>query len=467
MRHRHADPDAGATATDAFGLAIAVADPAAGAAFDRMARGFLSHAATTPADLAEALRLDPGFALAHACRGLFCLILGRRELVAAAGEAAATARALTTRGGGPRERLYLAALDAWLAGRPSGAVAAMDAALALWPRDALAFKVAQAVRFMTGDLPGMLASAETVLPRIACDHPARGYLLGCHAFALEEAGDYAAAERAGRAGLELAPDDAWGLHAVAHVYDMTARPDAGLAFVEANRAAWEHCNNFRYHVWWHLALLRLDRGEAAAALALYDAEVRRDRTDDYRDLANAASLLARLELEGVDVGERWDELAALAAARTGDGCLTFADLHYLLALLGAGRRADADALLARMRLDALRGACETDAVMRRPGLDLAEGLSAFAAGRPAAALARLRAGRAGMRRIGGSHAQRDVFERIAVEAAIRAGALAEAEALLAEREGMRGARDGFAVARARRLAGMRHATPPAALSRPA
>ena len=65
--------------------------------------------------------------------------------------------------------------------------------------------------------------------------------------------------------------------------------------------------------------------------------IRRHRTDDYRDISNATSLLMRLELEGMNVGRRWDELASLSEARVDDGCLVFADLHYMLALAAAGR----------------------------------------------------------------------------------------------------------------------------------
>ncbi len=451
---------------DAFGLDVTAAEPAAVAAFDRMTHGFLAHAATTPGDLAEALRLDPEIVLALACRGIFCLCLGRRELVEPAAAAAALARAsVVERGASARERLYLVALERWLDGRRSAAALAMDDVVAAWPEDALAFKIGQAARFMLGDLAGMRAAAEATLPRVGLEHPALGYLLGCHAFTLEESGDYAAAERTGRAGLALAPDDAWGLHAVAHVFDMTARPDAGLAFLSANRPAWAHCNNFRYHVWWHLALLHLDRGETAAALALYDDEVRRDRTDDYRDIANATSLLMRLELEGVTVGDRWDELAALCAGRVDDGCLAFADLHYMLALCGGDRPEAAGALVRRMNIDALRGGSESDAVMRCPGLALAKGLQAFAAGRNAAALAQLRTARGALPTIGGSHAQRDVFERITIEAAIRAGALAEAQALLADRDARRGARDGFGASRGRLLAELTRDAEPLARNR--
>ena len=179
----------------------------------------------------------------------------------------------------------------------------MEDILTAYPTDTLSAKVSHAIRFILGDRFGMRASLERVLPAHA-GHPLQGYLMGCHAFALEETGDYAKAEATGLQGLEHVGDDAWGLHAVAHVYDMTARPDDGIALIERNCAAWDHCNNFRYHVWWHKALLHLDRGEFDTALALYDTEIRADKTDDYRDISNATSLLMRLGLEGIDVGHR-------------------------------------------------------------------------------------------------------------------------------------------------------------------
>ena len=142
--------------------------------------------------------------------------------------------------------------------------------------------------------------------------PARGYILGCHSFSLEETGDYQLSESAGRQGLELAPDDAWGLHAVTHVYDMTANAKSGIEFLSGRESAWSHCNNFRYHVWWHKALMHLDLGDIESVLHLYDAKIRSDKTDDYRDISNATSLLSRLELHGVDVSDRWEELADIS-----------------------------------------------------------------------------------------------------------------------------------------------------------
>ncbi|MEO0863279.1 MAG: tetratricopeptide repeat protein, partial [Pseudomonadota bacterium] len=237
------------------------------------------------------------------------------------------------------------------------------------------------------------------------------------------------------------------LHAVAHVYDMTARPDTGIALIENNCAAWDHCNNFRYHVWWHKALLHLDRGELDIVMALYDSQIRADKTDDYRDIANATSLLMRLELEGRDVGDRWNELADYAQNRTDDGCLVFADLHYQLALAAAGRRNAQAAMTARFAVDAARQG-EMPARVADPGKAALAGLNAFAEGRYDAAFQSLAAARPSMQTIGGSHAQRDVFERMTIDAGIRAGMVDATETLIEDRIARRaGAMDRFAATR--------------------
>ena len=412
--------------------------------WNRVIRGILTHAAATGPELNAVLRADPDFALGQAVRGLSCLLLARADMVATAREAHAAALAAAP--GTPREVAFVHALGDWLGRPPSRAAARLQGALNRDPRDALAMKMVQAIHFVMGRPRDMRASVEGVLDAWA-DHPARGYLLGCHAFCLEETGDYAAAECTGRAGVELAPDDAWGLHAVAHVYDMTGRARQGLDWLRGRDASWAHCNNFRFHVWWHRALMHLDIGEYDTALAQYDAEIRGEKTDDYPDIANAASLLSRLELEGVDVGDRWEELARLAEARSGDGCLAFADLHYMLALCGGARDEAAVGMIARMRTSRpLQD--EAQRIIAHPGLHVAEGLHAFACGEYSGAFAHLRAGRSDLLSIGGSHAQRDVFDRVTIEAAIRSGYLDSAADLIRDRQARRGgALDGYAEAR--------------------
>jgi tetratricopeptide (TPR) repeat protein len=435
---------------DQFGYDISVSSPEAADAWDRMVLAFLAHAATAPDHLGTVLIKAPDFVMAHAAKGLFCLMLGRSEMTDTAREAYETAcRAAKQGAPTPREMGYVRALGAWLEGRPSGCVRELDAILARYPQDALAMKICHTARFLLGDRYGMRRSVEALLPAYDAQNPARGYLLGCHAFALEETGDYARAESAGRRALGLASDDAWGLHAVPHVFDMTADSRAGLDWLEGREHAWAHCNNFRHHVWWHKALMHLDQGQTAEVFDLYDTEIRRDSTDDFRDISNATSLLMRLELEGHDVGPRWEELADIAERRTQDACLIFADLHYLLALIGGDRDAAVGRMIGRLHCDAKRGdAGEMTARMAHPGLSTATGLKAFGAGEYRTAYLNLGHARRSMQSIGGSHAQRDVFERLTIDAGIRSGYLDEAETMLLERSQQRaGTLDTYAATR--------------------
>ena len=433
-----------ATQTDDLSGVSTTLDAQAMPDWNRVIHGILSHAASTGPDLNRVLTAAPDFALGQAVRGLSCLLMGRAEMVAVAHEAYATA--LTAAPATMREIAFVHALGDWLAGRPSHAAARLQAVLDLAPRDALAMKMVQAIHFVMGRPQAMRASVEGVLDAWG-DHPCLGYLLGCHAFALEETGDFAGAEAQGRRGVDLAPDDAWGLHAVAHVYDMTARAAEGLIWLSGREGAWAHCNNFRFHVWWHRALMYVDLGQYDAALAHYDADIRAEKTDDYRDISNAASLLARLELQGVNVGTRWDELADLSQGRAADGCLAFADLHYMLALCGGARDQAATGLIARMR-STKASAHEAHRVIAHPGLHIAQGLQAFSAGEYAQAFVHLRAGARDAQSIGGSHTQRDIFDRVTIEAALRGGQMDAAEGLLTDRLSRRGGYlDGYAAAR--------------------
>lgn len=449
------------TTTDLSGIATSLGRERIGG-WNRTLVGFLSHAAATGPDLNAVITAAPDFALGHAIKGFACLLLGRSEMVQIARDAHVDALAALQRAPATaRERAFVAALGDWVQGWPGRAAQRLQAELDRAPQDALAMKLIQAIWFVLGRPDLMRQSIEGALPAFA-DHAARGYALGCHAFTLEETGEYARAEAIGREGVELCPPDAWGLHAVAHVCDMTGRARDGLDWLSGREASWTHCNNFRFHVWWHRALMHLDLGQYDAALDFYDRDIRADRTDDYRDISNAASLLSRLELEGVNVGHRWDELADLSERRAEDGCLAFADLHYMLALMGGGRDAAAARLIGRMAA-ARAGTGEAQEIIAHPGLTAAQGLQAFAAGDHGTAFAHLSAAQRDLPRIGGSHAQRDIFVRLTIEAALRSGRLEAAESLLADRQALRaGASDGYAERRRTLIAAARQAAQPGA-----
>ncbi len=447
------------TQHDQFDQPVSLSGAALGE-WNAMTRAFLAHGAATPVHLGKLLELAPEHAGAHAIKGLFYALLGRRELMEEAGASLVRARGLAA-GANARERALIETLAAVLDGQTTQAIGILEGILADAPADTLAMKLGHALRFLIGDGRGMRESVEAVLPAYGHDHAGRGYLLGCHAFALEETGEYARAALTGRAALTLASDDAWGLHAVAHVHDMTADAKGGLDWLEGREGAWAHCNNFRFHVWWHKALMLLDIGRLDETLALYDAHVRSEKTDDYRDISNATSLLSRLELEGVDVGTRWEELADFAERRTEDGCLIFADLHYLLALTHGSREQAVARMLARLAADAVRSGNEVEMRMAVPGLNAARGLEAFGDGDYDLAFAALSLARPQMQGAGGSHAQRDVFERLTIDAGLRAGRLGAAEAMLSDRTARRGGHeDGYAAARRQLIANAADASCP-------
>lgn len=417
--------------------------------YDRLVEAFLAHGRETPALLQQLIDEQPGWARVHAAKAMMLTLLARAELQGAARESAAKAVTLLPADASRGERSFVEAASALVHGAWWAAIDNLELAFSCDSADSLSAKMCHALRFMLGDKPGMLRSIERMLDRLPGGHPHRGFLAGCHAFALEENGHYEAAEHVGRKAVALESRDAWGLHAVSHVHEMTGRYKEGIAWIENGEAGFRHCNNFGGHLFWHLALFKLETGAAPEALDLYDSRVRAEQTDDFRDIANGASLLMRLELDGHSVGERWDELADKAEARLADRSYVFADLHYMLALIGAGRRESAATLARSMAKVFPRNAAQT-LVAERAGAAIAEGLVHFAEGDMGAALERLMSVRKQRVMIGGSDAQRDVFEQVLVEAALRAGEDDVARALLTERLEQRG-RNTFAETRLARL----------------
>lgn len=397
-------------AIDRFSGEHAHADQRAIAAFERAVWNILAHRPDTASALGEATTAAPDFVAAHALRGFCGVSLARSETIVDAREQLATARAALRSGAATASETALVdALALAVDGRLRAAADRFDAHLAEKPHDLLALKLSHALRFMSGDARGMLNTTQAALKSWSKTMDGYGFALGCHAFALEENGRLLEAERAGRDAVGLEPCDAWGAHAVGHVYEMTNRTKDGVRWLEQTRPMWAECNNFGFHMAWHLALYHLADGRADIALQIYDSHVRPTSTDDFRDVANAVSMLWRLRQESVDVGGRWNELAELARKRARDCSLVFASLHHLLTTIAVGDQETAGVILAAMAQNALSHASDQARVARDVGVELAQVLSSpTQSRRPAATLNRIAAQ---LDALGGSRAQRDVFLR--------------------------------------------------------
>lgn len=369
--------------------------------------------------------------------------------------ARATAASLAELPCNDRERAHLTAVRAWVGGDWIGASRLLDELLIRWPTDMLALLVGHQLDFFLGDVANLRDRVGRSLGALAAGHHHNGFMLGMHSFGLEEAGDYEASEASGLAALELHPDDVWATHAVAHGYEMRGKVDRGIEFMTATETNWGAGNLFTVHLWWHLALYLLERQQVDQVLAIYDREVHHsDSTGVPIEMLDASALLWRLHLDGSDTGDRFAALAdAWAAGSVQQPWYVFNDVHAVMALAGAGRLAEARALVARLHADAeaTSGALATNTASTLiAGLPAARAIVAYVEGRHDDVVELLLPARRTLHRFGGSHAQRDAMQRTLLESAIRCGRHDLAAALLRERMSVRPTGE-FALARLSRV----------------
>lgn len=382
------------------------------------------------AALDAALEADPDFGGAWAARaGL---------LVQQTDKAYAEETAKSLHGGASaslndRERAHLSAAKDWAEGRYHDGTARYARIAQESPRDLLAVQYAHVGCFFLGMQQGLRDWPLSALRAFKRGEDGYGPLLGMAAFGLEECGDYARADEMGREAVEINPRDGWSVHAVAHVIEMRGDLDRGIPWLAGGAAHWAPDSGFAYHNWWHLALLHLDRGDIAEVLRFYDEKVRPDPNAQVLiEWIDASALLWRLKLEGVDVGDRFTQLAACWERAAEDAFYAFNDLHAVMAFLGAGRADLVTRTLNAMRA-AAAGSGDNGYMTRKVGMPLAEAITAFDVGRYDECVEKIVATRGVAQHFGGSHAQRDILSLTALHAALRGGFAATAEAFAAER----------------------------------
>lgn len=422
--------------TDAWGCALTASGAEAVAAYDRTIDEYLAFGRDTGARLKALMAIDRQMPMAHVLRGSFMTLMATPALAPKARESLAAARALAD-GCTPRERLHIDALAHWCDGEFERAVDAWETLLLADPHDVLALKFAAYLHFYLGDAAGMRDCVARVLPQWQPSLPGYSYLVGMHAFGLEECGDYAQAERQGRRAVEMRPADAWAVHAVAHVMEMQDRREEGIAWIVGLEAHWNTCNNFRYHLWWHRAMMHLALEDYAEVLRLYDESLFDAQSEEYLDLCNDISLLARLEMAGVSVGERWQALGSKIARQRSARILAFVDAHYVLGTAAAEGECAAAYLAEDLQRCAALGAGTTGRVTRDVGVALAEAIIAYRRADYGRCVDALWPVHRRLFRLGGSHAQRDLFVQMLIDAALRSGRKAMARALLEERLALR------------------------------
>jgi len=408
--------------SDRFALPVTTASPNALEAYDRAVHGLLGWDGATLDMFNRALALDPGLALAHAGAAV-CYFLDERFPEARA--SAEQAREAVT-GATARERGHVEAMAQLVTGRPDQAERAMREHLATYPRDLAVFQRLYYIWFWQGRFPEMLA----MTTELARHYPGNSFMLGLHAFALEEAQRIPEAFATAEVAVARNPRDAWAVHALAHtLYEMGASR-AGASLLPPAIHPCTHLGWFRNHLLWHLALMHFATGDYARASSMSRAAFERRPSSIAGNLHDSISLLWRLELAAVKVGERWRPFAAIAHDRLDRQGLLFHAAHLAMALAGAGEWATAERQLGMLRERAPK---DRTGLVGAVLIPLVEGLHAFAAGDYRCVIEKLEPLRSRIVELGGSSAQRDVFHDTLLEACFRAGDAGRAWRWLAER----------------------------------
>ena len=423
---------------DSRGLSFTASSTQSVERFERLTTSYMGMLPETGDQLKELCQSDPDMPMALCTRGYFAKLIGSARQSEKAKEISGRLnRHIATIGASPREKRHAAALAAWCAGRLDQTARLWEDILLEHPHDGMAVRLAHFMHFYTGDGRQMRDSIARVLPRWTEEHPDYGFMLGMYAFGLEESGEYVQAEQYGRLAAMRNPRDAWSVHAVAHILEMTERHEEGIEWVSALEKDWSSVNNFRFHLYWHQCLYHLERGELDAVIRLYDEQIVADiESDFYLDMCNATSLLWRLEMFGVEVGERWNRLAAIAKNHVDDTDLIFVSLHYFMALIAAGDREGAERMTATIR-EWSRLETTQARVCAEVGMALAQGLECARNGEYSKAFVKMEPVRYRLDRIGGSKAQRDVFHMILLDMARSGQDALKARALFAERLGQK------------------------------
>lgn len=415
---------------DRYGLALSTASSAARDAYVLAVDCLLSANDGAESGFDRAIAADPSFALAHIGRARILQLQARgADARAAAARAQDLAEATTA-----RERSQIHALGLAVAGNAPGALAAIREHVREWPRDAMALSPATGVYGLIG-FSGRQDRNEALLALLeplASIYGDDWWFLSAHGFARTEALGWAAGAPLLERSLALSPRNAHGAHAWAHVLYERGDEHAGVAFVEQWMPGYPREAQLHCHLSWHLAMFELARGEADRAWARYLDAIRPgvSRSVALPGLADAASFLWRDELAGAARRpEHWDEVAAFARdafATIGNG---FADAHCAAAYAASGDVERLERWVAEMRRADAEGRLPSGTALPR----VAEAFGCFARGDYDGAIARLEPVVDQFVRIGGSRAQRDLFENTLLAAYWRSGRASSAAGLLERR----------------------------------
>ena len=392
------------TITDRYGLPVTTASPVAAARFQEGMDKLLSYGAGAEECFAAAVQADERLAVAHAGAALVAVVKGDAATArAAVGRARATVAGATR-----REQQHVEALGALVGGETTRGLDLVDEHVAEFPRDAMLVNQASSAIGFAGRRDReeqRMAFLERLAPAYGDDW----WFNSALAFTYHEVDRYEESRRLSERSLQQYPGNANASHNLAHIYFETLDTEAGAAFLDEWMTGYDRRASFHCHLAWHQAMFELHQGRYARALEVFQRDIV-GAVNPRLAMIDGSALLWRFRLDGwQEESLAWRPLADLAERVSRPG-FVFGEIHAALAYAACGD----EAALAKL-MDGLRALdAKGHPIAGTVALPMVQGTVAFVAGDHAGALAHLEPVEGEFHRVGGSHAQWELFEETMV-----------------------------------------------------
>ena len=323
----------------------------------------------------------------------------------------------------PWERHHACAFRLLAEGHVDAAVRHWEDILVDHPRDMMAVSFMNAAYLFHGESKRILNKSAAIAKYWTPSTPFYSDFLSYYAFGLMENNFYKQSEDMSKKALEINPNDGWACHTMSHIYEMTGRYEDGIKFMTDTANNWAD-TGIGCHNYWHLALHYYEKGDFEGSVGILDKQVipkfkKASKGNLTVPLTDAASLIFRLEAEGVNVTSRWSEIIEKAESHTDDHYWSMGDLHVLMTCLGAGKDDIARDMMKGVREYSRNGTGDIKKLYDDITIPLMEAIEAYNAGQYDTTVDIMKRIRYKVQQVGGSHAQRDVFDLLTIYAALR------------------------------------------------
>lgn len=299
------------------------------------------------------------------------------------------------------------------------------------PTDMMAIKFASDVYFYLGYHSQMRDSVARVLPHWKKSMPMYSNLYGIYSFGLVQSCYFEQAKTAATKALEMNKNDGWATHSMAHYYEYSTEYDLGIKFLSQTESDWSICNILSSHNYWHLALYHIEKSEHETAINIYRNHILKDlHADKVLDMVDAISLLYRLKLDSTDImlKNEWNEIANIFESKIENHGYIFNDSHIAMMLSESDNIDNKNLFLSSLHdyINADRDSEEmpgSNDFMKKLNSQYAnkiyKAINCFSNQEFSEVVDLLYPLRYKIIKIGGSNAQRDIFQQILIQAALR------------------------------------------------